>query len=258
VDELVISPYLLAVMLFVVALLYSSVGLGGGSSYTAILTIVGASHVSIPTISLALNIIVTTVGSITFVRGDHARARLIWPFLGTSMPFAYLGGSLAVPKMVFHGVLLVTLMFVALHVYVWPETSVRLNLGRLGQLVLALFIGALLGLIAGIVGIGGGVFLVPLIIILSLGTTKEAAASGAIFTLVTSVAGFIARIQHHETAWLSMLPLLVAVLLGGILGSHLGAFRLRTETLQRLLGVIILLAIVLLARRIFLTAPIGT
>lgn len=251
-DELTVSPYFLAAVFAVIAFIYASVGLGGGSSYTALLSIVGASTLAIPTITLSLNLLVTSVASFNFIRFRHHRLKLILPFVISSIPASYLGGSLNPPEELFYGVLLASLIFVALRIYTLDKISLRLNLSPIQQLFLALLAGALLGLIAGIVGIGGGIYLIPLILILGLGTAKEAAACGAMFIFINSAAGLAARVHHGFIDFSFFLPLAIAVLAGGTVGSYLGAARLNPRTMERLLGVIILLAIGLLIRRILL------
>ena len=144
-------------------------GLGGGSSYVALLSIFGFGTAVIPLVSLALNLLVTSVASYNFIRQRHALPRLIVPFLLTSLPMAYLGGALQVPVAVFHCVLLLSLCLVAVRIYFWKDTAFKVRAGRVGRLAIALFSGAVLGLAAGVVGIGGGIFLVPLIIVLGLG-----------------------------------------------------------------------------------------
>jgi len=249
-QELAISPFVLAVFFFVVAFLHSSVGLGGGSSYTALMAIFSVNYLTIPPISLTLNLIVTSIGSFNFIRKRHASFRLILPFFITSIPMAYLGGSLRLPKEIFLWILLVSLIIVALRIYAWKETTLKLDLGKAQKIVLSLIIGSVLGLIAGIVGIGGGIYLVPLIIILGLGTQKQAAACGAIFILLNSLVGLIAHIQKNSVDYLNIIPLIAAVIIGGSLGSYLGASKFSPKTMEKFLGVVILVAIVFLTKRI--------
>ena len=140
--ELITSPEFLAVLFFVVALAYSSVGLGGGSSYTALMAILGFNALAIPMLSLALNLMVTTVGAYHFIRHKHARIKLIAPFLVTSIPMAYIGGALHLPKDIFYGVLLVSLIVVVLRIYFWSNTSFNLNLTERGKLFVSLITGS--------------------------------------------------------------------------------------------------------------------
>jgi uncharacterized membrane protein YfcA len=252
-EELIVSSYVLALLFFVVAFSYSSVGLGGGSSYTALMAIFGVSFLSIPSISLSLNLLVTSVGSLNFVRKKHARIRLILPFFVTSIPMSYLGGSLRLPKQLFLGILLITLILVAIRIYFWESISLKINIGKAQQIVLSLIIGSVLGLLAGIVGIGGGIYLVPLIIILGLGSEKEAAACGAIFIWVNSLSGLIARSQYNPIDLNEFVLFVIAVLIGGAWGSFMGSSIFAPKTMQKILGAIILVAIVVLTKRVLST-----
>jgi uncharacterized membrane protein YfcA len=250
VDELLISPWFLAALFFLVAVAYSSVGLGGGSSYTALMAVFGMNYVAIPSVTLVLNLVVTTVGSVNFIRKHHARFSLLLPFLVSSIPMAYLGGSLRLPKEIFYMLLLGTLVVVALRIYVWESVAVELDLDRTRQIVFSVIVGSVLGFAGGTVGIGGGIYLVPLIVVFGLGSEKEAAACGSIFIWLTSVAGLAARLQRNPVDLIEFLPLMVAVLAGGLCGSYLGATRLSPRTMRRILGLIVLTAIVLLVKRL--------
>lgn len=247
--DLLIPITLLAFIFAVVAFFYASVGLGGGSSYTALLAIFGASAMTIPLVSLTLNILVTTFGSLVFLLHGHARLRLILPFIISSIPMAYLGGMLHLPKRIFYVLLLISLCVAAVRIY-FPDTSKPVHLDQRRKILLAIGSGAILGLIAGITGIGGGIYLVPLIILLGLGNAKEAAACGAFFIWVNSVSGLLARIQYNEVDFVPYLPLIIAVVLGGMAGTLMGAGRFKVRTMQQILGSILLVAILLLGKKI--------
>ncbi len=249
-EDMIISPYTLSLLFCAVAFAYSSVGLGGGSSYTALMAILGVSTVAIPMISLTLNLLVTMVGSFNYIRSGHARLKLLLPFLVSSIPMSYLGGSLQLPKELFYWILLATLLFVAMRLYIWDRATIKLDIGRTGKLILSLTAGSILGLIAGIVGIGGGIYLVPLIIVIGLGTEKEAAACGAIFILVNSVSGLIARLQFNSIDLDQIILPIIAVLIGSSSGSFMGAVKYRPQTMQKVLGAVILVAIVFLGRKV--------
>lgn len=248
--EIVTSTYFIAALFFIVALLYSSVGLGGGSSYTALMVVMGFNAAVIPMVSLVLNLFVSSIGGYNFIRYKHARLELVAPFLLASIPMAYLGGALQLPKEVFYWVLLASLVVVALRIYFWRNTAFRLELGRAGKIYVSLLAGGILGLVAGIVGIGGGIYLVPLIIILGLGTEQQAAACGAIFVWLNSLAGLISRLQYNAIELSDYIPLIVAVVLGGALGSWLGASRLSRNAMEKILGIIVVVAIIMLSRTI--------
>ncbi len=249
-EELTIPLYILAGLFIIVAFAYSSVGLGGGSSYTALMAIFGVSFLAIPTISLTLNLFVTSIGSFNFIRKKHARVRLILPFFISSIPMSYLGGSLKLQKDIFYWILLITLIFVAVRIYVWEKTSLDLHIGKIQQIIFSLIAGSVLGLIAGIVGIGGGIYLVPIIIVLGLGTEKEAAACGAIFIWVNSLSGLIARLQHNPINIAGFIPLIIAVVVGGTFGSYIGSSTFAPKSMQKVLGGIIIIAIIFLAKKV--------
>ncbi len=250
-EDMLISPLTLSLLFCAVAFAYSSVGLGGGSSYTAIMAILGVSTVAIPMISLTLNLLVTSVGSVNYIRSGHARLKLLMPFMFSSIPMSFLGGSLKLPKELFYWILFATLIFVALRLYVWERATIQLRLSKAGKTALSLAAGSVLGLIAGIVGIGGGIYLVPLIIVLGLGTEKEAAACGVIFIFVNSISGLIARLQFNSIDLDQIILPIIAVLIGSTWGSFMGAVKYRPRTMQKVLSAVILVAIVFLGRKVF-------
>ena len=213
-EDLGNSIYLLTIIFFIVAFAYSSVGLGGGSSYTAWMAIFGVSYLVIPVVSLTLNVIATTIGATNFIRFHHARWRLILPFLFSSIPMAYVGGSLHLSKTLFLWLLWSSLVFVALRIYLFDQVKLSLDLNKSQTLAISIFSGMCLGFVAGVVGIGGGIYLIPLIIILGLGTAKEAAACGVIFIWVNSVVGLTARLIHQPVNLNEYVPLIVAVIIG--------------------------------------------
>ena len=163
---------------------------------------------------------------------------------------AYLGGALQIPKEIFYWILLVSLIFVAARIYLWKNIRIQLNLNKNEKIIVSLIAGSVLGLIAGIVGIGGGIYLVPLIIILGLGTEKEAAACGAIFIWLNSCSGLLSRLQYNSIDLTNYIPLIIAVIAGGALGSYMGAFKFSPKIMDKILGVVILVAIIFLAKNI--------
>ena len=246
------SNYFLATIFFIVALVYSSVGLGGGSSYTALLIIFGYNSLVIPIVTLSMNLCVTTIGSVNFIRNKHANVKLIAPFLIASIPMAYLGGALKLPKEAFYWILLISLLFVAARIYIWEKAKLDLDLTSKQKIIVSLIFGVVFGLIAGIAGIGGGIYLVPIIIILGLGTEKEAAACGAIFIWFNSLSGLISRLQYNSIDFLDYIPMIVAVVAGGVIGSMIGATKLSPKAMRKILGVIIIVAILFLVKKMFI------
>ncbi|MBW1914642.1 MAG: sulfite exporter TauE/SafE family protein [Deltaproteobacteria bacterium] len=249
-DMIITSQYFLAVLFFTVAFIYSSVGLGGASSYTALMAIIGINTLAIPMISLSLNLFVTSIGSFNFIRNKHGNIKLIVPFLISSMPMAYLGGALKLPKTIFYWILLISLVFVAIRIYFWQNTTIRLNIDNKRKIFISLLTGSVLGLVAGIVGIGGGIYLVPFIIILGLGTEKEAATCGAIFIWFNSFAGLLSRVQYNSIDLTNYIPLIISVLAGGTFGSFMGSYKFSPKLMEKILGAIIIGAIFFLTKKI--------
>ncbi len=245
------SPYVLPILFFIVAFIYGAVGLGGGTAYTALLSLFGVPIALIPPTSQSLNVIVSSAASYQFARSGFLRLRLILPALATSMPMAYLGGSLHLSKQTFLFVLWLTLLLVGIRLTMLRHIHWRFTpTPRQAMLIIAL-ISTLLGLIAGIVGIGGGIYLVPILLIMNLANAKEAAACGAVFVLVNSLVGFISRILHHPIDWLQLLPLAVAVLIGGSLGAFFGARRFSAPLLEKILILIVFAAWLGVSKRLF-------
>ena len=250
IEQVLSSPYYLAIISFIVALVYSSVGLGGGSAYTALMALSGMSVLAIPMLSLTLNIIVTSFASYNFIRKGHGSIRLITPFLISSIPMAYLGGAIKVSPETFYWILLVSLLFVIMRIYFWKETRLSIEMDKRTKLFISVMAGSLLGLVSGIVGIGGGVYLIPLIIILGLGSQKEAAACGAIFICLNSVSGLISRLQYNSVNIAEYLPIIIAVVIGGSIGSYMGAGKLSATMMEKILGLVIVVAALCLLKKL--------
>jgi len=242
--------YLLPLLFFFVALIYSSIGLGGGSSYIALMTIVGISYQTIPATSLILNLVVTFIGMISFWYSGHGRFDLVVPLLIISIPMAYFGGLLTFSENIFQIILLTTLIIVAIRIYIFQHLRIRFKVSGTKKFIFIIVIGSVLGFIAGSVGIGGGIYLVPLIIMFGLGSEKEAAATGATFIWFNSLAGVIARLQSGTIDTDFILPLTGAVMMGGFTGSYLGAVRYNAKTIQNVMGFVVIIAIVVLSRDI--------
>ncbi len=246
-EDLLISPYWLAVLFFVVATFYSMTGLGGGTSYAALLGVFGAGTRAIPTISLGLNALVSLIVSFTYVRAGYARWRLIGVLLAGSAPMAYLGGWLPISEDVFYVVLIGVLLLVAARILLWADPRLDVKWSGRWRLGASLAMGAVIGFLSGLVGIGGGVFLVPALVILGLADEREAAAAGGIFIFVNSLAGLGAHLQYYIPAAEEIIPLAAAVIVGSVLGSYLGAVRLKERTIRWIMGGIILIAAVILS-----------
>jgi len=244
------SAIFLPLAFLVVALVYSMVGLGGGTTYVALLVLLGESHEQLPSVALSLNLVVTSVGIIQFYRRGHISLQLVWPFLITSLPMAYLGGWLLLPRETFLWLLFISLAGIVVRIYLLRDISINLNLSSASRLTIMLLAGAVLGFIAGSVGIGGGILLVPVILVLGLARAQQAAGAGAVFVWVNSAAGLTSRFNRGAYDLDRLLPLAAAVLVGALIGSYLGAARLKPRTMQLVLGLVVIAALVSIGRQL--------
>ena len=213
------------------------------------MAIAGINYQLIPTTSLTLNLGVTFIGMINFWRAGYGRINLVAPFLITSIPMSYLAGSNQLPELVFQVILILTLLLVVSRIYFFDRLDIVYELSHIQKWLLAIFIGSFLGFIAGAVGIGGGIYLVPLIIMFGLGSTKEASAAGAVFVWFNSFAGLLPRLQSGSYDFKFIIPLLFTVLLGGSAGSYFGSLRFESIFTQKIMGCVIILAIISLIQR---------
>lgn len=236
------SPILTAVCFFVIALIYGSVGFGGGSSYTALLTLSDLKPGWIPVVSLACNIFVVAGSTVHFARKGHIVARLVWPFLFGSIPCAFLGGRWPVKQETFLAMLGVSLLLAGCALFTqrreYDETT------KPPSLLTALAVGALLGLLSGLVGIGGGIFLAPLMLLRRWGKPKQVAAASALFILANSISGLAGQLVKIGTfepladRWL----VFVAVLIGGQIGSLLGSGPFSQRLVRAITGLLVVSA----------------
>ena len=237
-EMLILVPFFL-----VVSALYSSVGHGGASAYLAILVLAGFPREAIAPTVLALNILVTLLGTINYYRAGHFNVRLLLPFILTSIPAAYLGGSLHVSEQALSMILGLTLLVAGLRfvIFTKPVLAKRV-LSRKLLFGVGLPVGFALGFLSGLIGIGGGIFLSPLLLVMGWADAKKTAALSAAFILLNSFSGLTAHVIKGAADWTLLGVLAITVLIGGGIGSYIGAFRLLPVTLQRLLGLVLLVA----------------
>ena len=237
------EAFILVPLFFAAAFLYSSVGHGGASSYLAILVLAGYPREAIAPTVLALNILVTLLGTINYYRAGHFDARLLLPFILTSIPAAYAGGSLHVSEQTLSIILGVTLLVAGLRFVIFTKpVAAKQLLSRKLLFGVGLPVGFALGFLSGLIGIGGGIFLSPLLLFMGWADAKKTAAISAAFILLNSLSGLTAHIIKGAADWTLLGVLAITVLIGGGIGSYIGAFRLLPITLQRLLGAVLLLA----------------
>lgn len=239
---------MLSFLFFIVALLYSMVGFGGGSSYNALLILFDVDYQIYPGVALLCNLIVVTGGCWLFIKRGFLSARLLLPFIITSIPMAHLAGRLTIDKTIFLTTLGIALFISGLVMIFNKQLQKRLITPEKNPRLWSwgLPIGACLGSLAGLVGIGGGIFLSPILYFLGWGTAKQIAAAASGFIFVNSLAGISGQyiklqgvpsgLNQITEFW----PVFIAVLIGGQIGSRLSSTRLSPELIQQLTAVLIL------------------
>ncbi|CAH0356007.1 sulfite exporter TauE/SafE family protein [Sphingobium sp. CECT 9361] len=233
----------LALLFGLTAALYAAVGFGGGSTYNALLALWGVDYRILPAIALICNIIVVTGGSIRFARAGLVPWRRLWPILLLSAPLAWAGGRMPISEALFTGMLGLSLLAAGLLLLFQPERSEDLPDSQ--SRVLTPILGAGVGFLSGLVGIGGGIFLAPIMHLIGWARAKRIAASASVFILVNSIAGLVGQLMKIddpvlEAHLMSYWPLGVAVLIGGQLGSHVGIRLLPASLVRRVTAVLIL------------------
>jgi uncharacterized membrane protein YfcA len=229
----------LALGMLLVAFLYSSVGHAGASGYIAVMSLFSLAPGVIKPTALLLNLLVASIGTVQFWRAGHFSWRLFWPFAVLSIPLAYLGGCLNLPAHVFNLIVGVVLWLSAVRFLLNPSSDEVL---REPPRPAALGIGAGLGLLSGLTGVGGGIFLTPLLLIMRWARTKTAAAVSALFILVNSASGLLGNFSSTRRVPSVAGLLAVAVIIGGSAGSYFGSRRFPHTVIKRLLAVVLLIA----------------
>jgi len=231
---------LLGVLFLLTALLYSSVGHAGASGYLAAMALFDMAPAQMKPTALVLNALVAAIGTWNFWRGGWFRWRLFWPFAVTSIPAALIGGAITLPDVYYRPLVGAVLVYSAARLLMSPSPSQREP--QPPSILVAVIAGAVLGLLSGLTGVGGGIFLSPLIVLAGWGTVREASGVAAPFILVNSIAGLAGRGLAASTLPAAIPFWLLMVLAGGTLGSWAGSRRLPMLAIRRLLAVVLLLA----------------
>ncbi len=213
----------LAILFLVTAILYSSVGFGGGSTYLALLLIWGIPYFIFPIIALSCNIIVVSGNCINYIRAGQLNLKLLIPYLVGSIPLAYIGGSLPIEKELFKILLFIILTVAGFSLlfnfryYDDKESSYRKI-----PIFVSIFIGGILGFISGLVGIGGGIFLSPVLFLIKAGKPKHIVTSASLFILINSVSGIAGQLSKNNilNEILNYWYLLLLVFIGGQIGNY--------------------------------------
>ena len=227
------------VAIFIVAVLYSSVGHGGASGYLAVMAFLSvAPEVTRPT-ALVLNLFVASIATIQFYRSGYFSWRIFLPFAVASIPMAFFGGMVHLPTNVYKIVLGAVLIFAAFRLAINLKGDDEV---RQPPIVWALLIGAVIGLLSGLVGVGGGIFLTPVLLLARWSETKTAAGVSAMFILVNSISGLAGNFRQAMELPSDVWLWIVAAVAGGIIGSTLGSRRFNSLTLRRVLALVLVFA----------------
>ena len=243
---------LFMVAIFFVALLYASVGHGGASGYLAVLSLGTFSTLEMASSALVLNLLVAGAAFIAFGVAKHFSWRLLLPFVAGSIPAAFLGGRLSVSPNLYGGLLAAILLLAAYRLWIRIGTATE-QVPTPPSLRVALPTGAGVGLLSGIVGVGGGIFLSPLLLLRQWANAKTTAAVSSAFILVNSLAGIAGRISSGQFQPGLVISLAGVAFSGGLLGAYFGAGRFSSTILKRLLAVVLLLASIKMILRLVST-----
>lgn len=232
---------ILVLAFFLIAIVYSSVGFGGGSSYLALLGVMGVHLEILRPAALLCNIVVVTGGTYIFWRSGALDFKKSWPFLCASVPLAFIGGMWEIKDARFFFILLGTSLLVAAAL-LWIQPAPQKE-NHFRSPVLNAGLGGGIGFLSGLIGIGGGIFLSPVLHLLNWAQPRKISALASIFILANSISGLAGQITRAgDRNWSFIIPLLLAVLLGGQIGSRMGAKRFNPLYIKRITAVVIFAA----------------
>jgi len=234
------SIILFYILLFLVAFLYSSVGHGGASGYLALMAIFSfAPEVMKPT-ALLLNLFVSLTSFIQFYRGKHFNWKIFLPFAVTSVPIAYIGGLITVDDNIYKKILGILLIIPIIRFLFFANIKVE-EIKR-SNLILSLLIGAAIGFLSGLIGIGGGIILSPVLLLLKWTDMKQTAAISAIFIFVNSLSGLAGQLQKGINFSADMYAYVAIAFVGGICGAYFGSLKFKSNILKYMLAIVLIVA----------------
>ena len=246
---------ILSILFFVTAILYSSVGFGGGSTYLALLLIWGIPYQIFPIIALSCNIIVVSGNSFNYIRAGNLNLKLLLPYLIGSIPLAFIGGSLPVEKKFFEILLLIVLSVAGLLLlFKFKSYDDKEENYRKIPIIISIFIGGILGFVSGVVGIGGGIFLSPILFLIRAAKPNHIITTASLFILINSLSGIIGQLTKSsvlseiQNYWF----LLLAVLIGGQIGNFLNLKIFPTRILALVTAGLVLFVAIRIAYKLFI------
>ncbi len=248
--------FILSILFLITAILYSSVGFGGGSTYLALLLIWEIPYFIFPVIALICNIIVVTGNSFNYIRAGNHNIKLLIPFLIGSIPFAFIGGTLIINKEIFEILLFIVLSFAGLLLLIKNKSyeQKKIVLKKLNFFI-SIFIGSILGLVSGIVGIGGGIFLSPILFLLKADYPKNIVTTASLFILINSISGIFGQLTKENvineiTAYW---PLFLSVFIGGLLGNFLNLKIFSSRIMALTTSLLVLFVAIRMGFKIFIS-----
>ena len=247
--------FILSILFFVTAILYSSVGFGGGSTYLALLLIWDIPYYIFPVLALVCNVIVVSGNSINYIRTGNLNSKLLLTYLIGSIPFAFIGGSIVIEKSFFEIVLFIVLSLAGFFLLIsnrnYSEKMIKIN--NINPLF-SIMIGSVIGFTSGIVGIGGGIFLSPILFLLKAAYPKQIVTTASLFILLNSISGIFGQLTKDNilNEVFNYYPLFLAVLIGGQIGNFLNLKFLSNRLLAILTSLLVIFVSIRIGIKIFL------
>tara|TARA_B110000090_G_C13181711_1_gene369502 strand:- start:6 stop:752 length:747 start_codon:yes stop_codon:yes gene_type:complete len=237
-----LSEYITAGLIFIAAILYSSVGHGGASSYIAIMALMGTPIGSIKPIGLILNIIVSSIASYRFIKNKLFNLKIFIPVVLGSVPAAFMGGYLHLPSEVYRVLVGIILIFAGFQFLFDIFKYFKKKSNQPVNFVFGLFAGVIIGFLSGLTGTGGGIFLSPLIVFLGWTSVKGASGTAAAFILFNSISGLMGNISSVSLIPNTIFLYAFAVIVGVLIGTQLGIKVLNENYMKRALGIVLVVA----------------
>jgi uncharacterized membrane protein YfcA len=244
---------ILSIFFFITAIFYSSVGFGGGSTYLALMLIWDIPYYIFPIIALICNIIVVSGNSINYVRSGNLNLKLLTPYLMGSIPFAFFGASISITKELFEILLFVILIIAGIFLLIESKSfnDDQIKINSIPKII-SLLIGSIIGFTSGIIGIGGGIFLSPILFLLKAGYPKQIATTASLFILINSIFGVAGQLTKDIVfdEFLNFWPLFIAVLIGGQIGNFLNIKFLSGKTLAIITSLLVIFVAIRMGLRL--------
>ena len=234
---------ILSIFFLITAILYSSVGFGGGSTYLALMLIWDIPYYIIPVLALFCNIIVVSGNSLNYIRSDNLKINLLIPYLIGSIPFVFFGASIQIGKELFEILLFIILVIAGIFLFI-ESKSFNNNEVKINKIpkIISIITGSVIGFISGVVGIGGGIFLSPILFLMKAGYPKQIAAVASLFILINSIFGVAGQLTKDVVfnEFLNFWPFFLAVLIGGQIGNFLNIKFLSNKTLALITSLLVI------------------